>query len=59
MRIRRIKRVKNRGGVFKEDLIKSYYFKLAKTDAIFHEVRRNSSTITTHFVKYSDSFFYA
>jgi len=43
-------------GYVKENLIKSNYFKLAKTADIFHEVRRNRVTITFHFVKNSDSF---
>jgi len=34
----------------KEALIKSHYFKLAKTADIFHENRRDRMTITTHFV---------
>jgi len=42
-----------------EILIKSNYFKLAKTADIFHKVRRNRATITSHFVKNSDSFFCA
>jgi hypothetical protein len=32
------------------------YFKLVKTADIFHEDRRNSATITTHFMKNSDRF---
>jgi len=42
---------------FKESLIKSNYFKLAKTADIFHEDRHNRITITSHFVKNSSSFF--
>jgi len=38
-------------------LIKSNYFKLAKTTDIFHEDRRNRITITSHFVKNSDTLF--
>jgi len=53
------KNVKKGGDGIKEILIKSNYFKLAKTADIFHEVRRNRATITSHFVKNSDSFFCA
>ena len=45
--------------VVKENLIKSNYFKLAKTVGIFHEDRRNKVTITSLFVINSDSFFCA
>jgi len=37
-------------------LIKSNYFKLAKTADIFHEDRRNRITITSHFVKIATVF---
>ncbi len=43
----------------KETLIKSNYFKLAKTADIFHEDRCNRMTITSHFMKNSDRFFCA
>ena len=43
----------------KEILIKSNYFKLAKTADIFHEDRYKGITIPAHFVKNSDNFFCA
>jgi len=45
--------------IFKEILIKSNHFKLAKTAAIFHEDRYKGATIPAHFMKNSDSFFCA
>jgi len=42
-----------------EALIKSNYFMLAKSADIFHEDRSNRMTITTHFMKNSDTFFCA
>jgi len=43
----------------KEALIKSNYFMLAKSTDIFQEDRSNRITITAHFMKNSDTFFYA
>ena len=45
--------------LFKENLIKSNYFKLAKTAGIFHEARYKGITISAHFVKNNDCFFSA
>ncbi len=44
---------------FKESLIKSNNFELAKTADIFTENRSNRVTITAHFDENSDSFFCA
>jgi len=45
--------------LLKEILVKSNYFKLAKTADIILQDRHNRITITSHFVNNSDSFFSA
>ena len=41
--------------ILKEALIKSDYFRPVKIARIFHEDRGNRITITTHFVKYTNT----